>query len=190
MSKSQSLEQKIAAALANPRVASADLDELISETEQSVAETEKTAQAEREKALDPVASPDGAEAEKLVWALELRRDRLRSSLSRLRRRLYEVERAETTARWEANHDAVKAERDAVAKEFAELYPSLTTQLCDLFHRAKAIDQECSRINREAPAGEHRRLRWRRAYGARSGKLQRLRSVTHRGHEAAGLDAQR
>ena len=157
MSKSQSLEQKIAAALGNRRVASADLDELISETEQSVAEAEKTAQAEREKALDPVASPDGAEAEKLVWALELRRDRLRSSLSRLRRRLYEVERAETTARWEANHDAVKAERDAVAKEFAELYPSLTTQLCDLFHRAKAIDQECSRINGEAPAGEKRRL---------------------------------
>jgi hypothetical protein len=28
----------------------------------------------REKALDPIASPDAAEAEKVVWAAELNRD--------------------------------------------------------------------------------------------------------------------
>lgn len=31
------------------------------------------------------------------------------------------------------------------------------QLCDLFSRARAVDQECSRLNSEALSGEHRRL---------------------------------
>jgi hypothetical protein len=154
----ESLEQQIAQALTNPDVASADLDELISKTEEAVAEAAATAQAEREKALDPIASPDAAKAEQSVWAAELRRDRLRSSLVRLWERLNEIERVASTARWKADYDAVKAKRDILAKEFAELYPTLTAQLCDLFERAKLIDQECVRIDGEAPAAEHRRLR--------------------------------
>jgi hypothetical protein len=154
----ESLEQQIAQALTNPDVASAGLDELISKTEEAVAEAAATAQAEREKALDSIASPDTAKAEQSVWAAELRRDRLRSSLVRLWERLNEAERVASTARWKADYDAVKAKRDILAKEFAELYPNLTTQLCDLFHRAKVLDQECSRIDGEAPVGENRRLR--------------------------------
>jgi hypothetical protein len=60
-------------------------------------------------------------------------------------------------RWQTDYEAVKAQRDALAKEYAELYPLLTARLCDLFHRVEALDQECSRINGEAPAGDHRRL---------------------------------
>ena len=154
----QSLEQQIAQALTDPQVASADLDELISKTDEAVAEAAATAQAEREKALDPIASPDAAKAEQSVWAAELRRDRLRSSLVRLWERLHEVERAESATRWKADYDAVKTQRDVLAKEFAELYPTVTAQLCDLFQRAKVIDQECVRIDGQAPAGERRRLR--------------------------------
>jgi hypothetical protein len=154
----ESLEQQIAQALTDPQVASAGLDELISKTDEAVAEAAATAQAERDKALDLIASPDAAKAEQSVWAAELRRDRLRSSLVRLWERLHEVERVESTARWKADYDAVKTNRDMLAQEFAELYPTVTAQLCDLFQRAKVIDQECSRIDCEAPAGEHRRLR--------------------------------
>ena len=151
------LEQAIANALTR-QVASADLNELISKTEEAVAEAAATAQAEREKALDPIASPDAAKAEQSVWAAELRRDRLRSSLVRLWERLHEVERSESATRWKAAYDAVKTKRDMLVKEFAELYPTVTAQLCDLFQRAKAVDQECSRIDGQAPAGERRRLR--------------------------------
>ena len=45
----------------------------------------------------------------------------------------------------------------MAKEFGERYQKLTTELSDLFRRALAIDQECSRVNGTAPAGESRRL---------------------------------
>lgn len=153
----QSFEQQIAQALSHPGVASADLDELISKTEEAVAEAAATAQAEREKALDPIASPDAAKAEQSIWAAEFSRDRLRALLSRLWERLDEIEAAEKAARWEADYAAIEAKRDALANELAEMYPNLTAQLCDMFQRAKAIDQECSRINGEAPAGEHRRL---------------------------------
>ena len=153
----KTLEQRIADALSDPQAASTDLLELIGETEQAVIEAERLAQSERRKALDPIASPDSAKAEQVVWAAELRRDRLRSFLSRLCQRYDEVEQAKRITRWEANHDAVKAKRDAVAKELVELYPNLSAQLFDLFRRARAIDEECSRVNADAPTSEHRRL---------------------------------
>jgi hypothetical protein len=64
------------------------------ETEAALTEAEATAQGEREKALDPVLSADTAEAEKVVWEAEFKRDRLRLSLSRLRQRHDEVQAAE------------------------------------------------------------------------------------------------
>ena len=92
-----------------------------------------------------------------MWAAEFKRDRLRAALFQLRQRLAEVEAAEHAALRQAEYDTVKVKRDAAAKELVEQYPSLVGQFVDLFHRAKAIDQECARINSEAAAGEHRHL---------------------------------
>ena len=131
--------------------------ELIDEAELAVTVAEETARAEYEKALDPIASPDAAKAKRSIWAAEFNRDRLRAFLSRLWERLDEIETAEKAARWKADYAAIEAKRDALASEFAEMYPRLTAQLCDLFKRAKAIDEECARINGEALSGEHRRL---------------------------------
>jgi hypothetical protein len=151
------LEQKIATSLANPHIASVELMDLTRETERALGEAEATAKAERERAFDPVRSPDAAEAERSVWVAEFRRDRLRSFFSQLRQRLAEVKTAERAARFQADYEAVKAKRDALAEELAELYPSLVAQLCDLFQRAETIDQECLRINSAASTGERRRL---------------------------------
>ena len=154
---SAALEQRISTALAAPEVTSTDLMELIDEAELAVTAAEETARAEYEKALDPMVSPDAAKAKQSIWAAEFNRDRLRAFLSRLWERLAEIETAEKATRWDADHGAIEAKRDALAGEFAEMYPRLTAQLCDLFKRAKAIDEECARINGEALSGEHRRL---------------------------------
>jgi hypothetical protein len=151
------LEERITSALANVSITSAELSGLIPETQAALTAAEATAQAEREKALNPVTSSDSVEAEQLVWTAEFRRDRLHSFLSRLRQRLAEVEASERVARWQEDYEAVKAERDELADEFAERYASLTAELCDLFRRAQAVDQECSRIDSQAPQGENRRL---------------------------------
>jgi hypothetical protein len=58
----------------------------------------------------------------------------------------------------ASHELLRGDQTLERPLDAELYPKLTARLCDLFHRASAIDRECSHINREAPAGEYRRLR--------------------------------
>ena len=154
---STSLEQRISTALADPRVTSTDLMELIDEAELAVTAAEETVRAEHERALDPIASPDVVKAKQSIWAAEFNRDRLRAFLSRLWERLDEIETAEKAARWEADYAAAEAKLDALAKEFAEVYPKVTAQLCDLFSRARAVDQECSRLNSEALSGEHRRL---------------------------------
>jgi hypothetical protein len=138
-------------------MSSVELREMIPETEAALTAAEAAAQAERQKSLDPIASADTAEAEKVVWAAEFRRDRLRAALSRLRQRHDEVQAAEYAARRQVNYDTVKAKRDDLAKELAEYYPSLVDRFCDLFCRVKEVDQECARINSEAAAGEHRYL---------------------------------
>jgi hypothetical protein len=151
------IEERVASALANASIASAELRALIPEAASALATAEATANAERAKAFDPVASPESAKAEQSVWAAEFRRDRLRSFLSHLRQRLSEVEASERQRDWQEDYEAVKEERAEIANEFAEFYPSLTARLSDLFRRAEALDQECSRINSEAPKGETRRL---------------------------------
>jgi hypothetical protein len=160
MSKQTSLalDQRIASALANANTTSAEVMELIAETEAALTMADKRAEEERERALDAIASPDASEAERSAWAAELNRDRLQSSLSRLQQRYDEVARAEDAARWEGHYQAAEVNRNALVKEFREVYPEVESQLCDLFERMKAADQESSRVNSEAPPGEHRRLR--------------------------------
>ena len=51
-----------------------------------------------------------------------------------------------------NASRCQAKRNALAKEYAELYPQVAAQLCDVFRRAEAIDSEGS-----ASPGELRRL---------------------------------
>ena len=152
----KTLEETIAKALTDPHVVSADLYELISETEVALTAAEATAKAERKNALNTI-GPDAAEAEKSAWAAELRRDRLKSLLSRLRQRLDEVSAAEYAAQRAVDYEAVKAKRDALAREFVEFYPDLVSRFIDFAHRVAAVDNECARFNGAALAGEHRRL---------------------------------
>jgi hypothetical protein len=152
----KTLEPRIANALTDPHIAAADLYELVRETEVALTAAEATAEAERQKAVDAV-MPDAAEAERSAWAAEVHRDRLQSLLSRLRQRLAEVSAAKRSADREADFEAVKSKRDALAREFCEFYPDLVSRFIDFAHRTAAVDDECARFNDAALAGEHRRL---------------------------------
>jgi hypothetical protein len=69
--KAPTLDERIANALGNTQITSAEVTELIAETEPALAAAEAKAQVEGERALDPVAAPDAAEAERSAWAAEL-----------------------------------------------------------------------------------------------------------------------
>jgi hypothetical protein len=150
------LEERIAAAL-SANIASSDLAALIAETEEAIALADSTAESERAKALDPIASPDPIKARAAMENAAFTRDRLRTVLPRLHVRLKQVEAAEYVAKWEPDFKRVEAQRDALAAEMREVYPAAVAQLGDLFERMVQCDRECSRINGSAPPGDHRRL---------------------------------
>src|SRR5438094_260125 len=80
------LEQKIAAALTAADVTSSDLSQLIAETEAAITTADATAEEERERALDPVKSPDPKQARQTMEEAIFARDRLRTLLPRLQQR--------------------------------------------------------------------------------------------------------
>jgi hypothetical protein len=146
------LEERIASALSED-IASADVEALITETEAAIA----AAEAERVKALDPIASPNAAKARAAMEDAAFTRERLRTVLPRLHARLKQVVAAEYAAKWEPDYKQVEALRDALAAEMREVYPRVKELLVSLFQRMAECDRECSRINGLAPDGEHRRL---------------------------------
>jgi hypothetical protein len=150
------LEKRITAALVSA-ITSADLAALIEETETAIVAADAAATAERKRALDPLVSPDPVAARAAMEDAAFTRDRLNTVLPRLRQRLDEVAATEYAAEWEPDFEQVKARRDDLAREFAELYPTVTAQLVDLFKRIAECDREVSRINGSAPSDEHRRL---------------------------------
>jgi hypothetical protein len=152
-----SLEQRIAAALGNLNIGSAELSELIIEVKGAAACADQTVVDARDQALDPVLSPDAKAAREAMEAAEFDRDRLRTVLPRLRERLSEALNNEKRDRWLEDFRRVKVQRDQAADKFAE-YPELAARLGEIFRMAQAVDKEVGRLNGSAPDGEHRRLK--------------------------------
>jgi hypothetical protein len=154
----QGLEQRIASALAEDDINSSDLAALIAETEHASAAAGEAAERERERALDPAAVVDAAEARTAMEHAAFVRQRLHAALPRLQARLDEVRTQETLAAWGEDFKKVEVRRDALATELAETYPMLAKKLIDLLNRIAAIDKEVGRINGSAPYGANLRLR--------------------------------
>jgi hypothetical protein len=151
---STTLEQRIATALADDATSST-LSALIEEIEAVATAADAEAEQARVRVLDPTVI-DAHKARIALEAATFRRDRLQAALSALVQRLQEVQAAEYAARWKSEYERVEAERDELARKYAE-YPKLVARLVDLFESAKAVDEKVSRINRSGPPGEHRRL---------------------------------
>jgi hypothetical protein len=152
------LEKRIAKTLSNGHAGSEDLTELVAEVEAAAVKADTAAQAAREQANDLLASPDGRAAHEAVVVADLRRDRLRAVLPRLHEQLREARVHEYRERWAVDCRRVAAARDALAKEFAEVYPAACAELLDLLRRMAANDRECDRVNAAAPGSAPDRLR--------------------------------
>jgi chromosome segregation ATPase len=68
-------------------------------------------------------------------------------------RLSQVKAQEEQARRRAAYDAALAERDKLATELAEIYPSLAEKLADLAARVAANDAAIDRVNQKLPDGK-------------------------------------
>jgi hypothetical protein len=146
----KTLEHRITSALTGD-IRAADLAMLITETGRAFTEAETAAEQARERALDPVCSPDGKSARETVVSAEFARDRLQTVLPRLRARYRDVAAAEYLTEWRAKYETLKVERDALAAEFRAIYPGFERAISDLFSRIAANDAEISRLHHARPA---------------------------------------
>jgi DNA repair exonuclease SbcCD ATPase subunit len=143
----RSLDDQIAAAFL-PDAVSAEVSELISDAEAAAAASGEAAQLARSQALDPALSAEKvATARREMEDAAFRRDRMHTAVTKLTERLHQLRaREEDHRRWLA-YDKVKAERDKLAAELKEMYPTFTARLADLIARIDANDREVENINK-------------------------------------------
>ena len=152
------LDERIAQAFGNG-AKSGDVATLIRHTQLAATETTSEAERARAHALDPTLS--GAElkdARKAMDDLAFKRDRLQAAITRLGERLKQLQNEEEDARRVVIYDKIKAERDRLAKEYADLYPTVAKQLGELLARIAANDREVDHLNKNGlPKGKGRLL---------------------------------
>jgi hypothetical protein len=144
------IEEKIATALSNDAITSADLVRLVAETEAAIIEADAVAEAECSKALDPLLSPDGDQARSAMNAATFARDRLRTVLPRLQARHRETVAAERYARWLPLHEAVKTKQAALADELERVYRPFQETIVPLLYQIEEADNEARRVNNTKP----------------------------------------
>jgi hypothetical protein len=152
----QSLEQQVAAALADDALTVAELETLAAELADGITAAKADGARHRERALDPTQSPDLRAAREQMEDAAISIGRLQTLKSRLEHRLSRVIDNEQRSRWEADYQKVLAKRDAAVAAFNK-YPALLADLLEMLYAAEAVDKECARINATAPSGESRRL---------------------------------
>ena len=103
---SDTLEQRIATALAATDTTADGIAGLMTEVESAIIAADQAADTERERALDPLASPDAAKAREAMEAAKFARDRLRTVLPRLKQRHQEVQAYEYRERWRARYETL------------------------------------------------------------------------------------
>jgi hypothetical protein len=144
------IEQRITAALNNRAAKSDALAELIVETEAAIAAAEKGAEAERAKALDPMRSPDPAQARQAMEDAEFAVQRLRSVLPRLQQRHQQVAGAELYAEWGQQFDALIPRHKAAAERLRTIYQKVEAELIPALVEARAVDAEVRRVANAKP----------------------------------------
>src|SRR5262245_53427041 len=151
------LDQRIGQALDGKVVAADDLQHLIGEVEAAIEGADKIAKQERERSLDPMASPaDAEQAAQRAVVVELKRDRLKTALPRLQEKHSEARRIESADRWHAIANKVEIAVDAVVEQLAH-YRQWADQIVAVLREAEATNEQVARINGVVPDGIDRRV---------------------------------
>ncbi len=153
------LEGKIVAVLTGSEVSSATAMEVLELVEANVAEITGTIESDRTSLLDLVQCPDPEATKSRIAAAETSVSRLSAQLPKIRAKISRCLESERHSRWEADFRRLKIEQSALARDFAECYPRLVTELVYLFNRMAALDHKCAEVDGQAAnlTNEHRRL---------------------------------
>jgi hypothetical protein len=150
---------RIVSALEGTAIGSATIAEIIADVERQIAATEQSLIEEKESVLDLTKCKNPKAAHDRIVELELFLNQLRASRPRLDEKLAASLESERSARFDGTYKQVKAERDRLANEFAEVYQATVARLVDVLIRMAACDVKCAEVNSQASAlhNEQRRL---------------------------------
>ena len=121
----KSLDARIAAVLsANGEADRSTLTSLLNEATEALAAAEETVRIETERILE-ITNPDPEEADAKVRVAERTVKRLTAAIPRLNERLEQIGRADVIATWNADHERLRTETEALAAEFRAAVPNPT-----------------------------------------------------------------
>ena len=143
----KTLEQRIAATLADNAATSSDIASIIAEVQTEASEA--TRQVELERAISSDAS--AAEASRGITEKEIIRSRLRASLPALQHKLDATYAEEREANYMKERARVEKNVEVAAEAFAEI-PQLIAAIIERLDLAEQTDKEVSILNRSAPSG--------------------------------------
>jgi hypothetical protein len=142
----QTLESRVATALGHhSSKSSTQLAALIEETTEAINAAEVNAEDERQRALDPVRSPDPGKARQSMQDMEFTYQRLAAALPRLRLKHQQVLSQEQYDAWVSLFDPLIRRHAAAAGQLQEVYTTLVPQLIEALITAKQVDQEVRRV---------------------------------------------
>jgi hypothetical protein len=151
----------IVSTLENPNAGSADLHELIGETEQAIAAADEVIASERAAAADLISTPSADASQQAISRAEaatINRTRLSGVLPKLRDKLTATLASERPAKWLGFYETANAERQKLAHEIDTTRARVKAELGSLNRRLKECNAECRSINDMAlDIGEYREI---------------------------------
>lgn len=149
----QTLEQQVVAALTvEPAPPLDQLLTLISEVESGIVAADNEVETSTAAFYDPIACPDIHRGRDVMETAVATAARLRTLLPKLQDRARQVRLAADREAWQTDFDRLAEERNALAKELAQLYPKVEAQLVSLFARISANDSALSALHGSRPDG--------------------------------------
>jgi hypothetical protein len=145
------LEKRISAALADASVTAASLANLLQQTEWALPEAEQYAASERDKSLDPTASPDPRSARAASEDAQFAVGRLKTLQPRLRARHLQVYQQEAVREYLAKLADLAPQRDALARELRATYEAAASKLLDVFSRVGEFERHARQRLGSPPA---------------------------------------
>jgi hypothetical protein len=144
-------EKKLKAALTDRSASASELGKILGETDNAIAAAEQEALAARERALDPVVSPDLAQARDSMESAAFYVGRLQTQQPRLLRRYQETVLKEQVQTYLTKLRELAPERDALAAELRTTYETATAELTGLFQRVRIFEQRARSALGSPPA---------------------------------------
>lgn len=133
-----------------------DIEALLREGGEVLAQAKQAAAACRSRSLDPAVTSQAAKRESTRAAdLELECERTQRLLDALKKRAGALQQAEVEAKLRAEYDAAREERDVLTADLEAKWPRLSAEMVELLRRIAASDARLAAVNGSLPAGGER-----------------------------------